>query len=112
MCAKCAPYPCVNPALSSPHAPPDHRTLPRRDQVVAAGNTINALPILRNDDFRSNSGLVNLYEQNIIGGPNAFVMPAMDGPAFTDAIRRKLILEIAGMVPTTPMATALLDQIP
>jgi len=83
-----------------------------RDRVVAAGITINALPILRNNDFRSNSGLVNLYKQNIIGGPNAFVMPAMDGPAFTDAIRRKLILEIAGTVPDTPVATALLQQIP
>lgn len=83
-----------------------------RDQVVAAGITINALPILRSNDFRSNSGLVNLYEQNIIGGPNAFVMPAMDGAEFTDAVRRKLILEIAGTVPDTAIATALLDQIP
>jgi hypothetical protein len=95
-----------------PHAPPDPCPVPRRDQVVAAGITINALPILRNNDFRSNSGLVNLYKQNIIGGPNAFVMPAMDGPAFTDAILRKLILEIADTVPDTPMAMALLDQIP
>ncbi len=85
--------------------------LASRDAVVANGITINALPILRNGDFRS-SGLVAQYEQNIIGGPNAFVMPAIDGPEFTDAVRRKLILEIAGTTPDTPTATALLQPIP
>ncbi len=80
-----------------------------RDEVVAAGITINALPIIRNGDFALNS-LPLAYEQNIIGGPNAFVMPAMSGPEFTDAVRRKLILEIAGVAPETPRAIALLTD--
>ena len=46
-----------------------------RDEVVAAGITINALPIIRNGDFMMNS-LPQAYEDNIIGGPGAFVMPA------------------------------------
>jgi hypothetical protein len=82
-----------------------------RDAVVANGITINALPILRRGGFRS-MGLVELYEQNIVGGPNAFVMPASEGTEFTDAVRRKLILEIAGTTPETSVATALLQQIP
>ena len=78
-----------------------------RDEVVAAGITINALPIIRNGDLTINS-LPFAYEQNIIGGPNAFVMPALSGPEFTDAVRRKLILEIAGTTPETKFAALLL----
>ena len=78
-----------------------------RDTVVAAGITINALPILRNEGFMG-FDLPAAYEANIIGGPAAFVMPAQSGPEFTAAVRRKLILEIAGTVPDTPLAIALL----
>ena len=79
-----------------------------RDQVVAAGITINALPILRDGRFMG-FNLPDAYEQNIIGGPNAFVMPARSGPEFTDAVRRKLILEIAGTTPQTDYASLLLQ---
>lgn len=82
-----------------------------RDAVLAEGITINALPILRDGSLRS-LGLVDLYEQNIIGGPNAFVIPAIEGSEFTDAVRRKLILEIAGKTPDMPAATALLQNVP
>ena len=81
-----------------------------RDEVVASGITINALPIIRNGDFMMNS-LPQAYEDNIIGGAGAFVMPAMSGPEFTDAVRRKLILEIAGTTPETEFAAMLLDSI-
>ena len=79
-----------------------------RDQVVAAGITINALPILRNTQWQTGD-LPAAYEANIIGGPNAFVMPARSGPEFTDAVRRKLILEIAGTTPQTEYASLLLN---
>ena len=78
-----------------------------RDQVVANNITINALPILRDGRFDAAS-LPQLYQDNIIGGPQAFVMPAGEGPEFTDAVRRKLILEIAGTTPETRYAAALL----
>ncbi|MEM8536223.1 MAG: DUF1194 domain-containing protein [Pseudomonadota bacterium] len=78
-----------------------------RDQVIANNITINALPILRNEAF-AGFDLPAAYEANIIGGPSAFVMPARSGPEFTDAVRRKLILEIAGTVPGTAYASLLL----
>lgn len=79
-----------------------------RDQVVASGITINALPILRNGGFMG-FDLPKSYEENIIGGPNAFVMPAQSGPEFTQAVKRKLILEIAGTTPQTQFASLLLE---
>jgi len=79
-----------------------------RDEVLANNITINALPILR-DGRNSGFDLAQAYTDNIIGGPNAFVMPARSGPEFTDAVRRKLILEIAGTTPQTEYASLLLD---
>lgn len=81
-----------------------------RDQVVANGITINALPILRDGSFQG-FDLPAAYEANIIGGPNAFVMPAQSGPEFTDAVRRKLILGIAGTTPETQFASLLLNTL-
>lgn len=79
-----------------------------RDQVVAAGITINALPILRDGRYIG-FDLPQAYADNIIGGPGAFVIPAQSGPEFTEAVKRKLILEIAGTVPGTDYASLLLN---
>lgn len=81
-----------------------------RDQVVASGITINALPILRDGRFMG-SNLLQAYTDNIIGGPGAFAIPAESGPAFTQAVRRKLILEIAGTTPGTEFAALLLQPL-
>ncbi len=71
-----------------------------RDTVLAAGVTINALPILRPDDpGRAQGGLEALYEERIIGGPGAFVVTAESRDSFAEAVKRKLILEISGTVP-------------
>ncbi len=68
-----------------------------REAVLAAGVTINALPILRPDDpGRAHGGLEALYEEQIIGGMGAFVVTAKDRASFAEAVRRKLILEISG----------------
>ena len=73
-----------------------------RDEVLAAGITINALPILRPDDGRrAGANLEDLYTQNIIGGPGSFLVTAEDRASFAQAVRRKLILEIAGKTPET-----------
>lgn len=70
-----------------------------RDDAVAEGITINGLPIL-ND--RMNFGrapeadLDLYYENNVIGGPGAFLILARDFNAFGAAILSKLIKEIAG----------------
>jgi hypothetical protein len=43
--------------------------------------------------------LEKAYEDKIIGGPGAFVVTAKDRESFEMAVRRKLILEIAGHQP-------------
>lgn len=71
-----------------------------RDEVLAADITINGLPILRPGSTTGGSGdIVQLYADRIIGGPGAFLVPADTGAKFTEAVRRKLILEIAGSLP-------------
>lgn len=67
-----------------------------RASVLAAGITINGLPIL--DDGESDP-LADLYQSDLIGGPGAFVLPAYGREGFVEAVRRKLILEIAGDLP-------------
>lgn len=61
-----------------------------RDDAVADGLTINALPILS-----EYAGLDRYYREEVIGGPGAFVLPAPDFGAFAQAIRAKLIRELA-----------------
>ncbi|TGD44149.1 DUF1194 domain-containing protein [Pseudotabrizicola sediminis] len=65
-----------------------------RAEVLAAGITINGLPILR--DARAQD-LAQAYADQIIGGPGAFVVAATSRDTFASAVRRKLVLEIAGM---------------
>lgn len=71
-----------------------------RATVLAAGVTINALPILRPDDpGRAQGGLEAQYEAQIIGGLGAFVVTAETRESFAEAVKRKLILEISGRMP-------------
>ncbi len=67
-----------------------------RASVVAAGITINGLPIL---DDGAGDPLADHYQTGLIGGPGAFVLPAYGREGFVEAVRRKLILEIAGDLP-------------
>jgi hypothetical protein len=67
------------------------RVPPRaRDDAVARGITINALPILS-----EYAGLDGYFRDEVIGGPGAFVLPAPDFAAFAQAIRAKLIRELS-----------------
>ena len=68
-----------------------------RDLAVAAGVTINGLAILN-----EYAELDRYYEDEVIGGPGAFVMTAVDYQDFANAIRNKLLREIAG----PPIASA------
>jgi hypothetical protein len=71
-----------------------------RDRAVAEGITINGLPIL-ND--RPTFGrpppmpLDQYYRESVIGGQGAFMIAAEDFDSFGQAVRRKLIREIAGL---------------
>ena len=71
-----------------------------RDSAVRQGITINGLPIINDRPNRLGYPVLpNLdlyYENCVIGGPGAFVVVAHGFPAFAAAIRRKMIIEIAG----------------
>ncbi len=77
-----------------------------RDEVVAAGITINGLPILCLfcDTPSRYPDLGRIYEERIIGGRGAFVVTATDEKDLADAILRKLILEISGNMPSRDLA--------
>jgi uncharacterized protein DUF1194 len=73
-----------------------------RDQVVAAGITINGLPIMLSRPYGSGTDIPNLdvyYEDCVIGGPGSFVVAIKEREQFKDATRTKLIQEIAGVPP-------------
>jgi hypothetical protein len=73
-----------------------------RDEAVRAGVGINGLPILALEP-----NLDRYFEQNVIGGPGAFVIAAKNFETFGDAILKKLIAEIAGVLPEERRTAAL-----
>lgn len=78
-----------------------------RDGVVAQGITINGLPLMTNGGFGSAYDVEDLdryYTDCVIGGPGAFMIPVNDWAQFPEAIRRKLVLELAG--PDSPQRAA------
>ena len=73
-----------------------------RDTALAKGITINGLPIMVKEPSYSTMDIDNLdfyYEDCVIGGPGSFVVPIKDRDKFREAIRSKLILEVAGRSP-------------
>ncbi len=73
-----------------------------RQAALAAGITVNGLAILcRSCDSGRAAGydLEAAFAERIVGGPGHFVVTADGDAAFADAVRRKLILEIAGAPP-------------
>jgi hypothetical protein len=74
-----------------------------RDEAVAAGLTINGLPIVNDRPSpwggRPPVDLDLYFEHHVIGGPGAFMIVAEDYTAFASAIMSKLLLEIAGDQP-------------
>lgn len=73
-----------------------------RDEAIAAGIVINGLPIVndRPQGFGPQIPNLDLYYRNcVIGGPGAFIVVANDFESFAVAVRKKMILEIAGLTP-------------
>jgi Protein of unknown function (DUF1194) len=72
--------------------------IPQRDDLVASGITINGLPLMLNrpNSFSMDIADLDIYfEDCVIGGPGAFVLPVRDRAQFKEAIRTKLIMEVA-----------------
>lgn len=78
-----------------------------RDQALAAGIVINGLPIMNGRvntwGFPVLEDLDRYYEGCVIGGPGSFVVVAEGFDTFFEAIRRKLILEIASAPHVPPI---------
>jgi hypothetical protein len=73
---------------------------PVRDAVLAAGIVINGLPLQLDAPLYMAIGgleLATYYRDCVIGGPGAFVIPVTDREQLLESIRRKLVLEIAGL---------------
>jgi uncharacterized protein DUF1194 len=69
-----------------------------RNLALLSGITINGLPVmLPGHDPSGAEDLAEYYRQCVIGGPEAFVVPVTSLDDFQSAIRRKLVLEIAGL---------------
>ena len=81
-----------------------------RDRVVRAKITINGLPILNDRPnrmgFPSMPNLDIYYQDCVIGGPGAFMVPARDFDNFAEAVKQKLFLEVADISPRRFAATA------
>ncbi len=82
--------------------------VPARDAALAQGLIVNGLPIMLREPsytFYSIPDLDLYYADCVIGGPGSFVLPVDDASQLADAIRQKLVLEIAGPPPRlTPAA--------
>jgi hypothetical protein len=65
-----------------------------RNEAVARGVIINGLPILTVEP-----DLDDYYRDNVVGGEGSFVIAIKDFEAFSDAIVRKLVAEIASNDP-------------
>lgn len=80
-----------------------------RDDVLAAGITINGLPIMLKRSYNGSLDIEELdvyYEDCVIGGPGSFVIPIREREKFIEATRTKLVLEIAGRQPEARVVPA------
>jgi hypothetical protein len=79
-----------------------------RDQAMEQGVTINGLAIINtqaNPGYAFHTqppgGLPKYFEENVIGGPGAFLLQVENFDTFAEAITRKLVTEIAGTPPAS-----------
>ncbi len=80
-----------------------------RDQAIAAGVVVNGVVILSKIPLPFNpahthpmGGLLAYYENNVIGGPGSFALAAENFETFGQALRTKLIKEIAAAANIPP----------
>jgi hypothetical protein len=99
------PYPGLRRVIDISGDGPNNNGAPvtgARDTALAKGITINGLPIMVKEPSYSTMDIDNLdfyYEDCVIGGPGSFVVSIKDRDKFKEAIRTKLLLEVAGRTP-------------
>lgn len=77
---------------------------PARDEAVAQGITINGLPLqLKQPGYLDIPDLDIYYKDCVIGGQGAFMIPVRDKAQFQNAIKTKVLLEVAGLTPPEPL---------
>ncbi|MFT6461617.1 MAG: hypothetical protein ACJA0Y_001113 [Maricaulis maris] len=86
---------------------PQNQGLPLDQARALADNAhvvVNGLPVISADSGRwvrpVEVNLDDYFRDNVITGPGAFVLPARTEAEFREAILRKLIIEIAGALPS------------
>lgn len=93
--------------IASDHPNDGGRTAGVRDRVVAAGITVNALPIIDERPLGTINGrmtystlqwgsqtMTEFYVADVIGGEGSFAIEARGIEAFGEALKRKLLLEL------------------
>ncbi len=110
--------------IASDHPSDGGRCAPIRDAAVAAGITINALPIIDEQVIGTIDGrltystarwgsesVVEFYRRTVVGGPGSFAVEARTYAVFGEALKRKLLLEfIASPGEDLPGQSAALPQ--
>jgi hypothetical protein len=92
--------------IASDHPHDGGRCEPIRDAAVAAGITINALPIVDERQIGTIDGrlpyfearwgkesIMEFYLRTVVGGPGSFAVEADSYEVFGEALKRKLLLE-------------------
>ena len=77
-----------------------------REDALAQGTTINGLPLLIRPVRIAYMDIENLdwyYEDCVIGGPGAFMIPVRGPEAFSEGTRTKLVLDIASAPAANPL---------
>lgn len=75
-----------------------------RADAVARGITINGLPImLKASGYFDIADLDLYYHDCVIGGLGAFMVPARERDQFREAIKTKIIMEVAARRPSEPL---------
>lgn len=76
-----------------------------RDDLLERGITVNGLPLMLKRPSFSMMDVGDLdayYRDCVIGGPGAFMIPVRSIQQFPDAVRTKLLMEVAGLAPELP----------
>lgn len=105
------PYPTIRKVIDVSGDGPNNSGRPvhhARDEALARDVVVNGLVIMNDPVYRGSSEppLDEVYREQVIGGPGAFLIAVQDFESFAYALRNKLIREIAGLPLSVAVAEA------